>query len=56
MTTPPTAWLDARECPRDGCSETFFTTLGMGYHLIHEHGEGGIRSVPERAAGAGADS
>jgi hypothetical protein len=54
MTTlPPTSWIDPRECPCKGCDETRFTSLGMDYHLIRDHGDGGARTVPEQVAEAG---
>ena len=46
--TPPTEWFEATECPRPGCSETRFTSIGMDLHLLRDHGSGGVRSVPEQ--------
>jgi len=49
----PNPLVDPRECPRDGCEETRLTSLGMDYHLIRDHGDCGVRTVPEQVAEAG---
>jgi hypothetical protein len=54
MTLPPTTWVGPHDCPREECDETRFTRLGIELHLIHDHGEGGVRTVPEQVAETGA--
>lgn len=52
MVAPLKGWANPGKCPRQECEETRYTSLGMEYHLLRDHGEGGVRSVPEQVAEA----
>jgi len=49
--SPPSDWFEATECPRDGCEQERFTSLGMDFHLIRDHDSRPPRTVAEQVRG-----